>query len=179
MAYCARNFLWDARGDYFWRRGAFPLCDFGLPRIGLSSAVYPSNLDSLCSSSNISSSSAWAMGPIWNGPGSPDPLAPQYPFKILLSCSSGREEDFDALGPTSWPVESCSPVVARASSPAQGMLLVFWCTRCAVINTLIDDSDCFDIQSVHSMAPLWSGVDLAVEDSLGNWAQFISTVIPS
>ena len=35
------------------------------------------SLDSLCSSSNISSSSAWALGLIWSGPKSPDPLAPQ------------------------------------------------------------------------------------------------------
>ena len=78
LAHCAGNFLWDAQRDCLWRCGAFPFRDFGLPRTGSSSVVYPNSLDSLCSSSNISSSSAWAMGPIWNGPRSPDPLAPQY-----------------------------------------------------------------------------------------------------
>ena len=57
-----------------WR---FPLRDFGLPRTGSSSTVYPGSLDSFCSSLSISSSSAWAIGLIWNEPGSPDPLAPQ------------------------------------------------------------------------------------------------------
>ena len=49
-----------------WR---FPLPWFGLSRAGSSSAVYLSNLDSFCSYSDISSFSAWAMGPIWNGSG--------------------------------------------------------------------------------------------------------------
>ena len=52
-----------ASGDVAWTRS--------------SSAVYPSNLDSLCSSSGISFSSAWALGLIWNGSESLDPLAPQ------------------------------------------------------------------------------------------------------
>ena len=59
--------LWDARRDCLWRRGAFPFCDFGLPRTGSSSTVYPDSLDSLCSSSGISSSLACALGLIWNG----------------------------------------------------------------------------------------------------------------
>ena len=52
----------DPLRDCLWRRGAFPFCDFGLSRTRLSSAVYPGSLDSLCSSSGISSSSAWALG---------------------------------------------------------------------------------------------------------------------
>ena len=44
---------------------------------------------------------------------------------------------------------------------------------------LWDDTDCFGIWSVHSMAPLWSSVNLAVEGSLGNWAEFILLGIPS
>ena len=78
LAHWARNFVWDARGDCLWRRGAFPFCDFGLPRTRSSSVVYPGSLDFLCSSSGISSSSALALGLIWNGPESLDPLAPQY-----------------------------------------------------------------------------------------------------
>ena len=70
LAHCVRNFLWDARRDCFWWHGAFPFRDLGLPRTRSSSVVYPGSLDSLCSSSDISSSSAWAMGLILNGPGS-------------------------------------------------------------------------------------------------------------
>ena len=77
LAYWAQNFLWNARGDCLWQRGVYPFRDFGLPRTGLSSAVCPGSLDSLCSSSSISFSSAWALGLIWNGPESLDPLAPQ------------------------------------------------------------------------------------------------------
>ena len=72
-----------------------PFHDFGLPRTGSSSAVYPGSLDSLCSSSGISSYSAWALGLIWNGLGfaksfSPTdiymlgPIAPQFFFFFFL-----------------------------------------------------------------------------------------------
>ena len=44
---------------------------------------------------------------------------------------------------------------------------------------LWNDADRFDVRSVYSMAPLWSGADLAVEGSLGIWAKFISLDIPS
>ena len=117
-----------------WR---FPFDDFGLPRTGSSSTVYPSNLDSLCSSSGISSSSAWALGLIWNGSEPLNPLAPQQPLKILLLDSSDGEEGFDVLRPISWPVESCPPMGARAFSPAQGTFLAFQRMRCTVINTFI------------------------------------------
>ena len=55
---------------------------------------------------------------------------------MLLGFSDGGE-DFDVLGPTSWPVESCSPMGARVSSPAQGTLLAFRCTRCIVISAFM------------------------------------------
>ena len=55
----------------------------------------------------------------------------------MLPGSSDEEEDFDVLGPISWPVESCSPIGARASLPTQGTLLACWRTRCTVINTFI------------------------------------------
>ena len=93
LAHWARNFLWDARGDCLWQCGAFPFCDFGLPRTGSSSVVYPGSLDSLCSPSDISSSSAWALGLIWNGLGfakSFNPtIAPQNPGVCLLGQRGG------------------------------------------------------------------------------------------
>ena len=57
-----------------------------------------------------------------------------------------------------------------------------WCFGVRGTLSLIflwDDVDRFGIRSVYSMAPLWSGADLAVEGSLGNWAKFISLDIPS
>ena len=80
LTHWARNLLWDPQGDCLWQCGAFPFCDFVLPRTGSFSVVYPGNLDSLCSSSGTSSSSAWALGLIWNGPKSLDPLAPHFVF---------------------------------------------------------------------------------------------------
>ena len=55
----------------------------------------------------------------------------------MLSVSSDGEEDFDVLGPTSWPVESCSPMGARVSSLAQDTLLAFQRTRCIVISAFM------------------------------------------
>ena len=80
LTHWGQNLLWDPRGDCFWRCGAFPFCDFGLPRTGSSSAVYPGSLDSLHSSSGISSSSAWALGLIWNGLGFAKFFSPTIPF---------------------------------------------------------------------------------------------------
>ena len=84
LAHWAWNFLWDAWGDCLWWHGIFPFRDFGLLRTGSSSAVYPGSLDFLCSSLAISSSSAWALGLIWNGPESLYPLAPQYPCNLWV-----------------------------------------------------------------------------------------------
>ena len=52
----------------------------------------------------------------------------------MLPGSSDREEDFDVLGPKSWPVESCFPTGARAFSATHGTLLTFRRMRCIVIN---------------------------------------------
>ena len=52
----------------------------------------------------------------------------------MLPGSSNGEEDFDVLGPKSWPVESCFPMGDRVSSAAHGTLLMFQRTRCIVIN---------------------------------------------
>ena len=52
----------------------------------------------------------------------------------MLPGSLDGEEDFDVLGPKSWPVESCFPMGAKVSSASHGTLLTFRCTRCIVIN---------------------------------------------
>ena len=52
----------------------------------------------------------------------------------MLLGSLDEEEDFDVLGPTSWPVESCFLMGARVSSAIHGTFLVFWRTRRTVIN---------------------------------------------
>ena len=154
LAHRTWAFLWDTLGDSPWWPGTFLFRDHSSPRTRLSSTVYPSNLDFLCSSSNISSFSTWAMGLIWSWSGLPIPLASQYLLKILLSGTSGGEEDFDDLRPMSWSIGSRPPISARASSPAQGTLLAFQCTRCASLIFLWDDADRFRIQGAHSMAPL-------------------------
>ena len=55
----------------------------------------------------------------------------------MLPGSLNGEEDFDVLGPISWPVESYSPMGARVSSSTQDMLLALWRTRCIVINAFL------------------------------------------
>ena len=55
----------------------------------------------------------------------------------MLPGSSDGEEDFDVLGPTSWPVKTCSPMSARVFSPAQGTLLAFRHTGCIVISAFM------------------------------------------
>ena len=52
---------------------------------------------------------------------------------MMLGSLDG-EEDFDILGPISWPVESWSPMDAKVSSSTQGTLLALQRTRCIVIN---------------------------------------------
>ena len=52
----------------------------------------------------------------------------------MLPGSSNGEEDFDVLGPTSWPVESCFPIGVRVSSSTHGTLLALRRRRCIVIN---------------------------------------------
>ena len=42
-----------------------------------------------------------------------------------------------------------------------------------------DNADRFGIRNVYSMTPLWSGKDLEVEGSLGNWTRVILLDIPS
>ena len=52
----------------------------------------------------------------------------------MLPESLDREEDFDILGPKSWPVESCFLMGAKVSSATHGTILMFRRTRCIVIN---------------------------------------------
>ena len=70
----------------------------------------------------------------------------------MLPGSLNGEEDFDVLGPISWPVESCSPMGARVSSFAQGMLLALRRTRCIVINAFLGMTR---ITSVYEMCIQW------------------------
>ena len=52
----------------------------------------------------------------------------------MLPGSSNGEEDFDVLGPMSWPVESCFLMGARVSSDFHGTFLAFRRTRRTIIN---------------------------------------------
>ena len=70
--------------------------------------------------------------------GVPKPFGPIIASQNPAADSSDGEEDFDVLGPISWPVESCSPMAARVSLPAQGTLLAFQRIRCIVINTFME-----------------------------------------
>ena len=71
----------------------------------------------------------------------------------MLPGSSGGEEDFDFLGPKSWPVESCFPMGARVSSATHGTLLTFWHMRCIVINAFF--LGITRIASVYGMCIQW------------------------
>ena len=64
LAHRAWNLFWDPQGDCLGRRGAFLSCDFGLPRIGSSSAVHSDSLDSLHSSSANCRVSVFRPGPL-------------------------------------------------------------------------------------------------------------------
>ena len=71
----------------------------------------------------------------------------------MLPGSLGGEEDFDILGPKSWPVESCFPMGARVSSATQGTLPTFRRTRCIVINAFF--LRITRIASVYGMCIQW------------------------
>ena len=83
-------------GDCPWWCAAFSFRDLGLPRTGLSSTASPSSSDLLCSFSDISSTSVWALGLIWNGlgyqilwahnsPSKPCCLASRTERRVLMS----------------------------------------------------------------------------------------------
>ena len=53
---------------------------------------------------------------------------------LFGSSDGGGGENFDIIGPTSWPVESCFLMGARVSSVIHGTFLAFRRTRRTVIN---------------------------------------------
>ena len=74
---------------------------------------------------------------------------------MLLGSLDG-EEDFDVLGPTSWPVKSCFPMGARVSSSTHDTLLALsayeaHCYECFLFG---DNADRFGIRKVYSMVSL-------------------------
>ena len=77
----------------------------------------------------------------------------------MLPGSSDGEEDFDVLGPKSWPVESCFPMGARVSSATHGTLLTFRRMRCIVINAFFLGITL--IASVHGMCIQWRLYEVA------------------
>ena len=77
LSYCTCAFPWDALGDCPWWRAIFFFHDLSLPRTRLSLVTSAGSLDPLRSSSDISSTSAWALSLIWNGSGLPKSPAPQ------------------------------------------------------------------------------------------------------
>ena len=175
LAHKAWNLFWDPQGDCLERRGAFLSCDFGLPRTGSSSTVYSGSLDSLHSSSDTSSSSAWALGFKWNGPKPLKPsgptIAPQNHIARLLGRGGGfwPSRAYIMAGWVLFPYRCQDFFVYPWHAPGASAYEVH-CHQCFLFG---DNADHFDIQNVYSMAPLWSGADLEVEGSLGNWAKFI------
>ena len=93
FSFALGDICWDPQGDCLERCGAFLSCDFGLQRTGSSPTVHSGRLDSLHSSSGISSSSAWALGLKWNGPKPLEPssptIAPQNHAARLLGQGGG------------------------------------------------------------------------------------------
>ena len=175
------NLFWDPQGDCLGRRGAFLSCDFGLPRTGLSSAVHSGNLDSLHSSSDTSSSSAWALGLKWNGPKPLEPsgpiIAPQNHAARLLGHGGGfwRSQAYIMTDWVLFPYGCQGFFVYLWHAPGASVYEVH-CHQCFLFG---DNVNHFGIRNVYSIAPLWSGADLEVEGSLGNWAKFILLDIPS
>ena len=161
LAHWARNFLWDARRDCLWLRGVFPLPRFWFAKdkVVLSSISWQSGFPLFVLGyffllgMGLGLDMKWARVPRSFGP----TIAPQNPAVRLL----GRKGGF-------W----CSRAYIMARSRCFGI----WGALSLIL--LWDDEDHFSIRNVYSMAPLWNGTDLAVEDSLGNWAKFISLDIP-
>ena len=181
LARRAWNLFWDPQGDCLGQRGAFLSYDFSLPRTGSSSAIHSSSLDSLHSSSGNSSSSTWALGLKWNGPKPLEPsgptIAPQNHAAQLLGRGGGfwRSRAYIMAGWVLFPYGCQGFFVYPWHTPSASTYEVH-CHQCFLFG---NNADRFGIRNVYSMAPLWSGVDLEVEGSLGNWAKFILLDIPS
>ena len=181
LACKAWNLFCDPQGDCLRRRGAFLSCDFGLPRTGSSSAVQSRSLDSFHSSSGTSSSSAWALGLKWNElkplePSGPT-IAPQNHAKWLLGRGGGfwHSRTYIMAGWVLFPYGCQGSFVYPWHAPSASAYEVH-CHQCFLFR---DDADRFGIWNGYSMSPLWSGADLEVEGSFGNWVKFISLDIPS
>ena len=86
LAHMAWNLFCDPRVDVLGRRGTFFSRDFGLLRIGFSSAVHSGSLDSLHSSPGTSFSSAWALGLRWNGLNPLGPSGPTCMYVCMYVC---------------------------------------------------------------------------------------------
>ena len=71
----------------------------------------------------------------------------------MLPGSSDGKEDFDVLGPTSWPVKSCFPMGVRVFSSTHDTLLALRRTRCIVINAFF--LGITRITSVYGMCIQW------------------------
>ena len=71
----------------------------------------------------------------------------------MLPGSSDGEEDFDVLGPTSWPVKSCFPMGVRVSSSIHDTLLALRRMRCIFINAFF--LGITRIASVYGMCIQW------------------------
>ena len=181
LAHRAWNLFCDPRGDCLGWCGAFLSCDFGLPRTRSFSAVQFGSLDSLHSSLGISSSSAWALGLIWNGPKPLEPsgptIVPQNHIAWLLGWGGGfwRSRAHIMAGWVLFPYGHQGSFVYPWHTPGTSACKVHY-HQCFLFR---DNADRFGIRYVYSMAPLWSGEDLEVEGSFGNWAEFILLDIPS
>ena len=77
----------------------------------------------------------------------------------MLSGSSDEEEDFDVLGPTSWPVESCFLMGVRVPSSTHGTLLALRRMRCIIINAFF--LGITRIASVYGMCIQWRLYEVA------------------
>ena len=73
----------------------------------------------------------------------------------MLPSSSDGEEDFDVLGPTSWPVESCFLMGVRVPSSTHDTLgTSAYEVYCHQYFLFGDNADRFGIRNMYSMAPL-------------------------
>ena len=138
-------------------------------------------MDFLHPSLDTSFSSAWTLGLEWNGPRPVEPsgptIAPQNPAVWLLGRRGGfwRSRAYVMIGWVSFPYGCQSFLDYPWHAPSVSAYKVHR------HHSLFfgDNADRFGIQKAYSMAPLWSGADLEIEGSLGNWVKFILLDIPS
>ena len=181
LACRAWNPFCDLHGDCLGRRGTFLSCDFGLPRTGSSLAVHSGSMDSLRPSSDTSSFMTWNLDLEWNGPRPVEPsnstIAPQNHAARILGWGGGfwRSWAYIMTGWVSFPYGCQSFLGYPWHAPGVSAYEVHH-HQCFFFR---DNTDRFRIRNAYSMAPLWSGADLEIEGSLGNWVKFILLDIPS